>query len=137
MSKCRVRVPGDVDDAPHLVTGKNVIRVANWILKGVEKANHGRPELLQNFGAWTHFTGPVAVPQYVEDAGDHRFGDFDFNLRPVSWSVDEFVRQAMAAIKEKDGAVIAECQGEPSFTLVATDNMPSTADWVDAYEYYF
>ena len=137
MSKCRVSVPGDANDAPHLVTGKNVIKVANWILKGVEKANHGRPDLLQNFGAWTHLTGLVTVPQYVEDAGDHRFGEFDFNVRLVLWSVDDFVKQAMAAIEEKDGAVDAECQGEPTFTLVATDNLPSMADWVDACEYAF
>ena len=96
--KCRVIVPGNPDDAPYLVTGKNVIRVANWIFKGIQKAHHGRPELLEVFGAWTPFTGPAAVHQYVDDAGDRKFEDFDFNLRPVSWSVDEFVRQAMAAI---------------------------------------
>jgi hypothetical protein len=137
MSKCRVRVPGDADDAPHLVTGKNVIKVANWILKGVEKANHGRPDLLQNFGAWTHFTGPVTVPQYVEDAGDHRFGEFDFNLRLVLWSVDDFVKQAMAAIEAKEGPVEAECRGDPTFTLVATDNLPRPVEWINAIEYAF
>jgi hypothetical protein len=99
--KYRVIVPGNPDDAPYRVTEKNVIRVANWILKGIQKAHHGRPELLEVFGAWTPFTGPAAVPQYLDDAGDRRFGDFDFNLRPVLWSVDDFVRQAMAAIKEK------------------------------------
>ena len=93
MSKYRVRVPGTPNDPPYPVTGKNNIRVANWILKGVQKAHHGRPELLHVFGAWTHFTGPVAVPQYVEDAAERKMGDFDFNLRPVLWSVDDFVRQ--------------------------------------------
>ena len=99
MSKHRVSEPGESNDAPYVVTGKNIIKVANWILKGFQKAHHGRPELLIVFGAWRHFTGPVAVPQYVET--DHnRMPVFDFDLRPVSWSVDEFVRQALAAITE-------------------------------------
>ena len=135
--KTNVSVPGNREDAPFPVTGMNNLRVANWILKGVQKAHHGRPELLQVFSTWRHFPGPAAVPQYVEDAADRRFGDFNLDLRKVWWSVDEFVQQAMAAIREKDGTVVAECQGEPSFTLVATDNIASHAPWVDAWEYCF
>ena len=100
MSKFRVSVPGNPSDPPYTVTGKNVIKVANWILEGVQQAHHSAPPLLHTFSAWRHFTGPVAVPQYVET--DHnRMPVFDFDLRPVSWSVDEFVRQALAAIREK------------------------------------
>ena len=137
MPKCKVSVPGNPGDPPHPVTGKSVIKVANWILKGVQKAHHGRPELLPHFSAWQHFTGPVAVPQYVEDAGDRRFGDFDFNLRPVLWDVNDFVRFAMSDIEERDGAVVAECRGDPHFTLVATDGIPSMAPWILAPEYVF
>ena len=137
MPRYGVSVPGNPGDPPHPVTGKSVIKVANWILKGVQKAHHGRPELLPHFSAWQHFTGPVAVPQYVEDAGDRRFGDFDFNLRPVLWDVDDFVRLAMSEIEGRDGAVVAECQGNPHFTLVATDGIASPAPWILALEYVF
>ena len=137
MSKCKVSVPGNPGDPPHPVTGKSVIKVANWILKGVQKAHHGRPELLRHFSAWQHFTGPVAVPQYVEDAGDRRFGDFDFNLRAVLWDKDDFVRLAMSEIEERDGAVFAECRGGPHFTLVATDGIASPSPWILAPEYVF
>ena len=132
MSTCKVSVPGNPGDPPHPVTGTSVSKVANWILKGVQKAHHGRPELLRHFSAWQHFTGPVAVPQYVEDAGDRRFGDFDLTLRPVLWDVDDFVRLALAEIAERDGAVVAEYQGDPHFTLVATDGIASSAPWTRA-----
>ena len=98
--KSSVSVPGNRDDAPFPVTGKNNLRVANWILKGVQKAHHGWPELLDVFCKWKHFPGPVAVPQYVEDAVDRRFGGFNLDLRKVWWSVDEFVQQAMGAIRD-------------------------------------
>ena len=40
-SNRRVKVPGNPNDAAYPVTGKNVIKVANWILKGIQNAHHG------------------------------------------------------------------------------------------------
>ena len=140
-SKQHVSVPGLPSDPPFPVKGKSLMKVGNWILKGVQKAHHGQPELLQTFSAWRHFTGPVVLPQYVQNVHDHTIGDFDFNLRQVKWSVDDFVRQAMADMRKRatgaERAAVVECQGEPTFTLVVTDNLPSPAPWVHAYEYAF
>ena len=141
--KTSVRVPdGRPGDGPHLITGKDVLKVGNWILKGVAKAHHGKPEYLNIFCAWRHFHGAVTVPQYVEDAGDARFGDFSFTLRQVSWQVDDFVRIAMAAIvkenKTDEQEVFAKLPAMmPTFTLVATNGLPSPQPWVNAYEYVF
>ena len=133
-----VSVPGDPGDEPYPISGKNVMKVANWILKGVQKAHHEQTSLLETFHAWRHFTTPVVVPQYVEKEDDARFGYFDFDLRPVLWDVKDFAQQALAKLREKACAsVVAECPGEPTFILVATDHLPSPHDWVDGFEYAF
>ena len=132
-NKSYVHVPGARDDPPLAVTDKDIIKVANWILKGVQKAYHGQDHLLQHFCAWKHFPPQVVVPQYQE-WGCGTLGDFNMELRKVLWSVDEFVGQAIEEIVRKDGAVVAECQGAPSFTMVATNEMPSFASWIHDFE---
>ena len=134
-----VNVPGGPNQPPYPVTGKSLAKVANWILKGVQQAHHGHPELFPYFRAWVNLPDRVVVPQYQENADDARSGVFKIGKekRDVLWSLHDFVQLAMAKIHERDGAVVAECRGAPSFVVIATDNIPAAHDWVDGYEYVF
>ena len=141
----KITVPGGLNDPPFEVTGYNLLTVANWILKGVQKAHHVYPfrrQLLQHFCRWNRFPAHVVVPQYQVPPLPHRrgFGDFngEFNmeLRKVCWSRDDFVRLCMKKIANTDGAVARGCQGLPSFTTIATDELRSW-DECPGFEYFF
>ena len=71
-----VNVPGGPNQPPYAVTGKSLAKVANWILKGVQQAHHGHPELFPYFRAWVNLPDRVVVPQYQENADDAKFGVF-------------------------------------------------------------
>ena len=136
----QVTVPrGSESDQPaYKVEGKNVLKVANWILKGVSKVLHGSPEIWMK-----HFPVElgrpldcfVDLPQYVENAEDHRYGTFDPQLRRVIWDRDAFckafVNKGPALGPERD------ITPEPNSLEVATDNQKHWAPWVDGPEYFF
>ena len=139
--KTQVTVPrGSESEQPaYKVEGKNVLKVANWILKGVSKVHHGCPELwMKNFPITlgSPLDCLLDLPQYVDDPGDRRFGTFDPELRRVIWDRDAFCK----AFVNKGPALGPEGQirPQPDSLEVATDNKkPHWAEWVVGYEYFF
>ena len=142
VDKYRVQVPrGDeITMDPHYVAGKDVVRVGNWILKGVYKAQHEYERLSEYFPLGEPIPAWPVLPQYIDDPDDRRNGDFAVDVgreppellkRAVCWDRDAFLKEM-----EKFGPVVEGEHLSPiSVTVVAVGK--HWAPWKSGDEYAF
>ena len=127
---------------PHYVAGSDVVRVANWITKGVYSAQHepGHDRLIEFFPLGVPIPPWPELPQYIDNPGDRRFGEFAVDLesehpellkRAVCWDRDAFLKGI-----EKVGPVVEGEHLSPiSVTVVAVGK--HWAPWKPGNEYAF
>jgi hypothetical protein len=93
--------PGDLYGPFKPAAGSRAIRqVANWVIKLVRLAETGDLKAREWAVANWELPEELTVPQWVEDADDARFGQFDYDLRPVVFRWKDLA----AMIPEKEQA---------------------------------
>ena len=127
---------------PHYVAGSDVVRVANWITKGVYSAQHepGHDRLIEFFPLGVPIPPWPKLPQYIENPGDKRFGEFAVDLesehpelskRAVCWDRDAFLRRMEGFGPEVDGKQVSPM----SLTVVPVGK--HWCPWKEGFEYAF